>query len=467
MFALALVVAVAGLVPSTVVGATTAVATRVVGSAADPGASGPSVPAAPRPSRAPEATIPTPGPLPVLGTGGPVTGSVRFFGRGYGHGVGLSQYGARGRALDGQSAETILAHYYAGTSLAAVDPARLVRVLVLAAFAPTPTVPLTVHGRGGTWSVDGLAGTWPADGSVSVTTVTSTTGSTWRLTVRDGSGSKLASRDTCCSVRIRPVDPSTTLQLDSKPSSFDTYRGTLRLTGTATAVDVVDEVALDAYLKGVVPAEMPSGWPTQAVRAQAIAARSYAVRRLHPATGRYDVYDDSRTQTYRGVEAETARTNAIIDGDAGVVLLSGAAVANALYSSAAGGATENNEVAFASSTGTLVAGPVSYLRGSSDRRPDGSAYDATSPYASWATATYPIATISAILAKDARTAVGTVTAIDLSHRGVSGRLYRVTITGTLGTKSVSGEVFRAVFNAGRPAADPPMRSSLFDLAPIP
>ena len=61
-----------------------------------------------------------------------------FYGRGYGHGVGMSQYGARGRALIGQDAATILAHYYPGTTLGTTDPKRPVRILVLQAFKPSP-----------------------------------------------------------------------------------------------------------------------------------------------------------------------------------------------------------------------------------------------------------------------------------------------------------------------------------------
>jgi peptidoglycan hydrolase-like amidase len=120
-----------------------------------------------------------------------------------------------------------------------------------------------------------------------------------------------------------------------------------------------------------------------------------------------------------------------------------------------------------SASGAIVAGAVPYLRGSSDRAPDGSSYDKASPYATWKTATYTAAALSAIFATDPRTNAGTISAIDLSRRGVSGRLISVTLTGDLGTKTVSGEVFRTVFNAGRPVTDPSMRSTLFDLAPIP
>ncbi len=114
-----------------------------------------------------------------------------------------------------------------------------------------------------------------------------------------------------------------------------------------------------------------------------------------------------------------------------------------------------------------MAGAVPYLRGSSDREPDGTSYDAASPYATWKTATYTNAALSAILAKDARTSVGTLATLDLSQRGVSGRLIRVVLTGSLGTKTVSGDVFVAAFNAGTPTTDPPLRGSLFATAPIP
>ena len=152
---------------------------------------------------------------------------------------------------------------------------------------------------------------------------------------------------------------------------------------------------------------------------------------------------------------------------AGTVLLNGTSLANALFHSADGGWTENNENVFVAASGAIVAGPVSYLRGSSDRAPDGTSYDKASPYATWHTATYSAAALSSILATDSRTNVGLLSTLDLSHRGVSGRLISVTLVGALGTKTVSGDVFRAAFNAGKPVADSGLRGTLFDLAPIP
>ena len=149
------------------------------------------------------------------------------------------------------------------------------------------------------------------------------------------------------------------------------------------------------------------------------------------------------------------------------MLKSGSSIANTLFHSTGGGATENNENVYTSATGAKVAGPVSYLRGSADRAPDGTSYDAASPYATWKTQTYAVAQLSAWFAADPRTNVGMLTALDLRDRGVSGRLISVTLIGSSGAKKVSGDVFRSVFNAGRPAADPMLRSTLFALAPIP
>jgi stage II sporulation protein D len=267
-------------------------------------------------------------------------------------------------------------------------------------------------------------------------------------------------------VIVRPASTTSYLELTSKRTTYNLYRGALRVRLTTTAT-VYDHVGLDLYLRGVVPVEMPSTWPVEALKAQAIASRSYAVYRLHPTTGSFDVYDDTRSQVYRGRRAETAAGNAAVATTAGTVVISGTAVANTLYHSADGGWTENNENVFVSSSGAIVAGPLAYLRGSSDRAPDGTSYDAASPYATWHTATYTAAALSTIFGKDSRTNVGPIVSVDLSRRGVSGRLISVTLTGGLGTKTVSGSMFIAAFNAGRPSADPPMRNTLFATAPIP
>jgi len=172
---------------------------------------------------------------------------------------------------------------------------------------------------------------------------------------------------------------------------------------------------------------------------------------------------------YLGRLVEKAGSDAAVSATAGVVLRTpGGGIANALFHSTGGGATENNENVFVSSTGQKTAGVFSYLRGSLDRRGDGTPYDGASPYATWSTQTYTLAQIRAWFAADSRTNVGTLVALDLTDRGVSGRLISVTLIGLDGTtKKVSGSVFTSVFNAHRPSGDRLLRSTLFDLSPIP
>jgi stage II sporulation protein D len=227
----------------------------------------------------------------------------------------------------------------------------------------------------------------------------------------------------------------------------------------------VNTVGMDDYLRGVVPVEMPSTWPTQALRAQAIAARSYAAYHLRP-TKKWDVYDDTRSQVYHGTKGEMATTNAVIATDAGKVLLSNGAFVNAVFHSTGGGGTENSEYVFVSSTGTPGT-KIAYLRGVRDQPATGLPYDHASPWFSWSTTALTRAQVSAMFAKDARTAVGDLQRLDLRRRGVSGRLYQVVLYGSTGTKTVSADTFRSVYNAYRPSGSAMLRSNLFGTSPLP
>ena len=402
----------------------------------------------------------------------PVGSTVTIHGRGYGHGVGMSQYGARGRALAGATSTEILAHYYEGATLGSVPLDTPIRVRVLNGFKASSTQPLVLYGRRAAWRFEGSDTTYPRDARIEVRPRIATTDSgttvTWRVKVIAPDGSVLRSATTG-SFRLRGATASTVFQVASRTSTYDTYRGALRigLKTTAPLASATNELKLERYLRGVVPAEMPAAWPAEALKAQAIAARSYAVRRLRPGVSYYDVPDDTSSQVYLGVLGEKPATTAAIDATAGIVLKSGSSIANTLFHSTGGGATEHNENVFVSATGKKVAGPVSYLRGSPDRRDDGTAFDDAAPYATWKTLTYTRTQLSTMFGRDSRTQVGTITALDLRDRGVSGRLISVTLIGSLGTRTVSGNVFREVFNANRPAGDPSMRSTLFDLQPVP
>ena len=419
----------------------------------------------PPPTTSPTPTAtPAPTPVPIPAGATALGASVAFRGNGYGHGVGMSQYGARGRALAGQTAATILAQYYRNTTLGTIDPATQIRILILNGYLATETAPLVAVGLGGPWKIDGFASPFAAGTKLSVRPpLPGTTG--WRLTVTDPLGATLATATRTSQFVLAPADSTGRVELKTKPSFYDEYRGVLRVHLVLNRLTVVNELSIDAYLRGVVPAEMPSTWPAAALQAQAIAARSYAAYRLRPGVGLYDTVDDSRSQVYRGVLGEKAATDAAITATAGTVMRNGASYVNALFHSTGGGATEHNENAFVSPTGAKVAGPVSYLRGSPDRDAAGVAYDAGSPYAAWSTKAYALATLSGWFASDPRTNVGSLVALDVRNRGVSGRLISVTLIGSLATRTVSGDVFRAVFNARKPTSDPLLRSNALFLLP--
>src|SRR4051794_24498833 len=211
----------------------------------------------------------------------PAASAVLVSGHGWGHGLGMSQWGAYGYAKHGWTYDRILAHYYTGTSL---GPARVASVRVLVASTKKPTI-----------------------ASTSAWTVTDATGAKVQLDAGSLALSpKLALAD---HPELQPPLAFTGKQpllVNGVP-----YRGRLTVSTDGKLVSIVDTVGLEAYVKGVVPAEMPSAWAPEALKAQAVAARSYALANL--AKGRpYDLYADTRSQVYGGVKAEATPTNAAV-----------------------------------------------------------------------------------------------------------------------------------------------------------
>lgn len=118
------------------------------------------------------------------------------------------------------------------------------------------------------------------------------------------------------------------------------YRGYLIIQNKNKKLTVINEVDLEDYIKGVVPSEMPSGWELEALKAQAIAARSYALANLGKrASLGYDLKDTPEDQAYGGASAETSKTNRAVDETSGLVLTYNYKVVSAFYSASAGGQT--------------------------------------------------------------------------------------------------------------------------------
>ena len=154
----------------------------------------------PSPSVSPS---PSATPSPPALTGG-LPASFAITGRGYGHGVGLSQYGARGRALAGQTAEHILAHYFQGTTMGTVSTATMVRVLVLSSYRADAATPLRIYGRGSTWRIDGVDQTFPADAALRIWREVEGTTGVWKLRVTSSTGTQLELRRFSSSLIVRP-----------------------------------------------------------------------------------------------------------------------------------------------------------------------------------------------------------------------------------------------------------------------
>ena len=209
-------------------------------------------------------------------------------GAGFGHGIGMSQYGAYGYALEGTGYKEILDHYYTGTRLESA-PSRPVRVLL------QPSDPY-IRFRGAT-SAGGVAlrpGT---------TYVARRSGS--GISLRTASGKRVGSSSGALRATAGGDRPLRLLGPALNSISDGLYRGAIEVipdVGGVTAINVID---LDPYVKGVVAGEMPSSWPLEALKVQAVAARTYALA-TRKTTGTFDQYPDTRSQVYKGVAGEAA-----------------------------------------------------------------------------------------------------------------------------------------------------------------
>jgi stage II sporulation protein D len=237
-------------------------------------------------------------------------------GGGWGHGVGMSQWGAYGQALEGRTATEILAVYYPGTTLEQSGP-RTVRVLLRSAVAKLTVSSATgVRVRDAAGAVMEVpAGDLVLDPSLTVEV--------------DGASTPLRSPLTISAVGAG------TLGLGDR-----SYRGQLVVTTTGARLQVVNRVGLEQYLQGVVSGEMPKGWPIEALKAQAIAARTYALATAVKGKP-FDLYSDWRSQVYYGAAAESAATTKAVRETRGLFLSFGGKPAQTLYFSSSGGRTRS------------------------------------------------------------------------------------------------------------------------------
>lgn len=326
-------------------------------------------------------------------------------GAGYGHGIGMSQYGAYGYALEGAKYPGILAHYYKGTRLSSA-PSRPVRVLL------QPVDPY-IRVRGAT-SVEGRA-LKPG------TTYVARRGG-GGIVVTTARGKRVARLGSI--VSFHGEDPLRLLGPALSGVNSGRYRGDVEVRLDGGGVTAINEIDLDSYVRGVVAGEMPSTWPMEALRVQAVAARTYALA-TRKTDGVFDQYPDTRSQVYRGVTGESVRSDAAVRDTAGRIVTYAGQPAVTYYFSTSGGHTENVEYSFVGS----LSKP--WLVGVDDP------YDTQSPYHRWQVA------LSAATLDRALGAPGRFTRLKVLQRGVSPRVVRARVIGTAGSRTVSGPQVRA------------------------
>jgi stage II sporulation protein D len=320
-------------------------------------------------------------------------------GRGFGHGVGMSAYGAYGYALHGKGYRFILGHYYTGTTLGTLPGPRVVRVLLDISSGDVGFSQATsACGQALDPKRDYQA---HRDGN--------------SVELRSSGGKPLAS----CGKKLRAAGAGTIAI-----AGLGTYRGALETVPTESAsgsLNVVNALAVDQYVKGVIPNESPPSWPPAELKAQAVASRSFALTAGVGGNG-FDLYADTRSQVYKGLESEYSTSNAAAEATRGQVLEYGGKIAETLFSACSGGHTESIQNVFG--------GPaIPYLQGVPDP------YDGECPLHEW-TLRFSGPEISDKLGAYLD---GRLKQVVITKTGVTPRIISAKLIGTGGITTVTGE----------------------------
>ncbi|MGB3533204.1 MAG: SpoIID/LytB domain-containing protein [Microcoleaceae cyanobacterium] len=196
------------------------------------------------------------------------------------------------------------------------------------------------------------------------------------------------------------------------------YRGKALLIPQADGITAVNYVDLEQYLYSVLGSEMDGGWPTEALKAQAVAARTYALYKRERSNGMYDLGNDQMWQVYKGVSTESSGTQTAVSATQGQVLTHNGQVILAAFHSSSGGHTENSEDVWYNS--------LPYLRGVPD-------YDQNSPVFEWTK------TISQANLTQRISGVGKVQAMTPQRTSAYGSVITMDVTGDAGSRVMDGE----------------------------
>ncbi|HET7327778.1 MAG TPA: SpoIID/LytB domain-containing protein [Nocardioidaceae bacterium] len=342
---------------------------------------------------------------------------VRLTGHGYGHGIGMSQYGAEGAAREGRTWREIVSFYYPGTTIG--RGGGTLRVLITAdttadvKVSPAPNLHIRDLGARRAWELPARAGIsrWRINPN------------RWVQRYEDGRWRRWRQMDGPSSEFYRPGGATVDLWVPGSGGEVTkAYRGRLR----ATHDDTVNVLQLEDYLRGVVPREMPASWSSEALKSQAVAARTYAIRlRAENPRRYYQMCDTTSCQVYEGADAEDARSDAAIQATAHRVLRYDGAPALTMFSSSTGGWSAD--------------GGLPYLRA---RRDTWDGWNGN-PMHTWHT------TISAASIESRYPAIGRLIGLDIVKRSGDGRwggrVEQVVLDGTSGDVTVSGTDLRFSF----------------------
>jgi stage II sporulation protein D len=320
-------------------------------------------------------------------------------GHGLGHGVGMSQWGAYGLARHGRQYGPMLEHYYRHTHLGEVD-ARPVRVLL----------------GSGRSAVRFSKASNACGRHIRKHTAYEFVPSGSGVALADATGAQLADCGPAGAASGGPIHVLGT----------GTYRGRIIARGTGGGIQLINRVNIEGYVAGVVPGEMPATWSQPALRAQAVAARTYALANKRRG-GTFDLYDDARSQVYRGKGSEAPATDRAVRASAGKVVMYRRRLATTYYFSTSGGYTEDVQYGF------IGAQPQPWLVGVKDP------FDFYSPEHSWKSVRSTSAMASALSGLYS----GRLRRVRVLKRGASPRIVSAKVVGSAGASKVNGPTLQS------------------------
>lgn len=239
------------------------------------------------------------------------------------------------------------------------------------------------------------------------------------------------------SIRIEPKTESDRITIHSLTRGYGTpsYRGSMELYSTAEGIVIVNEVPLEEYLCAVVPSEMPASYAAEALKCQAVCARSYAYCQMlafaYPAYNAH-VDDSVSFQVYGNSKEQESTTHAVIETAGKKLQYNNEVVKTYYYSTSCGHSTG------VEAWGTALTEANNYLRGISICNEAGEAYEAKLPWYRWK-AVIPQKTLSNLIELNTKTEIGTLRSLTITKQGEGGVALQLVAKGTRGSVTVDTE----------------------------